>query len=83
MVFETCEWHDDGKHRLMRAEVCACGLQRHKRHELLAVEELVISTAKAQIARGEEVPPNSTAMLVMVIDRLMGILDNNYDPIDV
>ena len=41
---------------------------------LLPAEALALSVAKAQLARGENPPPNTTAMLALTIDRLTGAM---------
>jgi hypothetical protein len=40
---------------------------------LLPAERLALNVAKAQLARGENPPSNTTAMLVMAIERLTGL----------
>jgi hypothetical protein len=41
---------------------------------LLPHEALALSVAKAQLGRGENPPPNTTAALVLTVDRLTGAM---------
>jgi hypothetical protein len=43
--------------------------------QLLPAESIALTIARAKIARGDEVPPNTTAMLVMALDRITGKSD--------
>lgn len=43
--------------------------------KLLPAENMALTVARAQVERGDEVPPNTTAMLVMILDRLTGHRD--------
>ena len=40
--------------------------------ELLPAENLALTVARAQLERGDRPEPNTTAMLVMALDRLTG-----------
>jgi hypothetical protein len=43
---------------------------------------MTLTVAKAQIKRGDEVPPNTTTMLVMTIERLIGKRDDEYNSVE-
>jgi hypothetical protein len=81
-----CDWHEDGQHRFIRTKVCSCNTRRHNVNEveggLLPVESMTLTVAKAQIKRGDEVPPNTTTMLVMTIERLIGKRDDEYNSVE-
>lgn len=46
---------------------------------LLPAESMALTVARAQLERGENPPPNTTAMLVMALDRLTGREDWSED----
>lgn len=43
--------------------------------DLRPVEKMALTVAKSQLARDENPPINTTAMLIMTIERLAGISD--------
>lgn len=47
--------------------------------ELLPVENITLTMARAQVERGDEVGPNTVAMLVMILDRVTGRKDWTLD----
>jgi len=48
---------------------------------LLPVENMTLTIAKAQIARGENPPINTTTMLVMALERITGKEDYTTNPV--
>jgi hypothetical protein len=42
-------------------------------------ENMALTVARAQLARGENPPPNTTAMLVAALDRISGVSDWTLD----
>lgn len=49
--------------------------------QLTPIENMILIVAKAQVQRRDSVEPNTAAMLCATIERLVGIRNDDYEPL--